>query len=84
MSEVLDPPVARPVLGALDALDDALDRLSHIDLWTVGSTELTDTAVRLHTLQCRAEAVTHRLVREVDARGATLALGAPSTAGGRC
>ena len=80
MSEVLDPPAITPVTAALDALDSALDALTDAELWTLPDGELVETVVRLHRLGARADAGLHRLVREVDARGAAVAAGAPSTA----
>lgn len=77
MSEVLDPPVADPVTAALDALEAALDELGEAELWTLGGGELVESTARLHRLGCRADAALHGLVREVDARGAAVAAGAP-------
>jgi len=79
-SEVLDPPVLSPVGAALDALDAALDALADAELWTLPGGELVETVARLHRAGCRADSHLHSVVREVDARGAAVALGAPSTA----
>ncbi len=80
MSEVLDPPVVHPLTAALDVIDAALDGIGSQELWGLSGPELLDTVVRLHRLGCRGDAQLHRLVREVDARGAATDAGAPSTA----
>lgn len=80
MSEVLDPPVVHPLTAALDLIDAALDEVGDAELWGLSGPELLDTVERLHRLGCRGDAQLHRLVREVDARGAATDAGAPSTA----
>lgn len=80
MSEVLDPPVAGPVTDVLGELGALLDRLAEVEAWRLGSGELVEATATLHRLRNRVDAVFHALVREVDARGAAAAQGAPSTA----
>jgi hypothetical protein len=79
MSEVLDPPVIGPVTAGLADLEVALDRLDEVEAWMVGSGELVEATATLHRLRNRADSAFHALVREVDARGAAVAQGAPST-----
>ncbi|MGH8894413.1 MAG: DUF222 domain-containing protein, partial [Actinomycetes bacterium] len=81
MSEVLDPPLTDPVTAALDHFATALDELADAELWTLSSAQLLEATAELHRLQCRGDASLHRLVREVDARGAAVQAGAVSTAG---
>ncbi|MGH8940860.1 MAG: hypothetical protein ACRDV2_16160, partial [Actinomycetes bacterium] len=87
MSEVLDPPLTHPVSRAVDALEAALDDLVGLvdagpdgQLWTLPSAELVEATASVHRLGNRVDAVLHAAVREVDARGAALEAGAPSTA----
>lgn len=80
MSEVLDPPVTGPVTAVLVELEAALDRLTEVATWMVGSGELVEATATLHRLRNRVDAAFHELVREVDARGAAVAEGAPTTA----
>lgn len=80
MSEVLDPPVAGPATDVLGELGALLDRLAGVEAWMLGSGELVEATATLHQLRNRVDAVFHALVREVDARGAAAAQGAPSTA----
>lgn len=80
MPEVLDPPVAGPMTAALAELAAALGRVAELEAWTLGSGELVEATATLHQLRNRVDAAFHALVREVDARGAAVAQGAPSTA----
>jgi len=74
------PSEANPVAGALGAVDAALDAAVGAELWQLSDAALIAAAAELHRQQCRAESLQLQLVREVDARGAAVALGAPSTA----
>ena len=80
MSEVLDPPLATGVTRVLADLGTALDRLGEVEPWAVDSPALLGATATVHTLANRLDAAFHLLVREVDARGAAVAEGAPSTA----
>ena len=79
MTEVLDATDCA-VQVALDDLDGALDRLHGVDLWGVGSDELIRVTGELQRLLRRTEAMTVKVVGEVDLRGAAVARGATSTA----
>src|SRR4249919_56441 len=88
MSEVLEPPVTHSVTAALAALHAVLDDLvapaapgADGELWAMSGPELLEAAAAVHRLTCRADAVLHGLVREIDARGAVTDAGAHSTAG---
>ena len=88
MSEVLEPPVTHPVTAALEDLRAALDAVvaqaapgADSELWTMSGPELLEAAEAVHRMTCRADAVLHGLVREIDARGAATDAGAHSTAG---
>ena len=90
MTEVLDPPAT--TLGAgLGSLRSALDELASVTasahgpgsgglLWQSRGSELLDAAAELHELACRAEAVLHAVVHEIDVRGAAVEAGAATTA----
>ena len=80
MSEVLNPPVTIAVDDALSAVEAALDSLAGAELWGLDGQELTGAVQELHRLQCRAQALSARLVAEVDVRGVATELGATSTA----
>jgi hypothetical protein len=79
MSQVIEPPLMHPVAGALVVLDEAFDGAIGADLWQLTDAELLEAARELHRQQCRSEALQLALVREIDQRGAAVALGAPST-----
>ena len=80
MSDLFDRTTATPVAAAMAAIDAALDSLAGAELWGLDGQPLTGAVQELHRLQCRAQAVTSRLVAEVDVRGAATELGATSTA----
>src|SRR5918995_3872646 len=65
-----------PVVAALDAVSDALDKAATVDVWSLSDDDLSAT-----TEWCeRLAALALRLVREVDARDLGRRLGALSTA----
>ena len=80
MSDLLDRTDTTAVAAAVAAADECLDELGRAELWSLGNQELTGAAQDLHRVVCRAQAELVRLVAEVDARGAAVELGAPSTA----
>jgi hypothetical protein len=72
--------VGHPVVAALDALSDALDKAATADVWSLSDDDLSATTEWCERLAARQAALALRLVREVDARDLGRRLGAPSTA----
>ena len=88
MADVMDPPITDPVTDPVTAAVsgwvpslDALMSVADAGSWRSTGEQLLEAIASLHEASCRLDAVIHRLVREVDARGAATAAGAASTAG---
>jgi hypothetical protein len=69
-----------PVVAALDAMSDALDKAAAADVWSLSDDDLSATTEWCERLAARQAALALRLVREVDARDLGRRQGAPSTA----
>ncbi|MGH9250684.1 MAG: DUF222 domain-containing protein [Acidimicrobiales bacterium] len=69
-----------PVMAALDAVDEALDKAATGDVWSLSDDDLQATVVACEVLAARQAALSLRLVREADARDLGRQLGATSTA----
>jgi len=73
--------VGHPVVAALDAVGDALDKTVTADVWSLSDDDLAATIERCEVLAARQAAVLLRLVREADGRDLGRRLGATSTTG---
>ena len=73
--------VGHPVVAALDAVGEALEKAVGADVWSLSDDDLTATIECCEALAARHAAVGLRLVREADARDLGRRLGAASTTG---
>ena len=74
------PPVHQPVHAAVDAVHDALDLLTTVDLAALASEDLRLLTGRLLQVGHRVDAATLRVLHEVDRRGVAVERGRTSTA----
>src|SRR3954452_19017495 len=79
MSTTSLPPAAHPVRALLDQLGGLLDQLTGAEVWTLGEADLLAARVAVDTQTARLTAVRWALTREIEVRGAAVALGATST-----
>ncbi len=70
-----------PVVAALDAVSDALDKTSGADVWSLSDDDLAAALERCEVLAARQAALSLRLLREADGRDLGRRLGASSTTG---
>ena len=72
--------VGHPVMAALDAVSDAVDKASAADVWSLSDDDLAATIEQCERLAARQAALSLRLVREADARDLGRRSGATSMA----
>ena len=76
-----------PARVALGVVDEGIDGLAEANLWSLSDQELLGLRIAQEATLARLHAQILATTREVDRRGAAVAVGAPSTAGwlrGRC
>jgi hypothetical protein len=71
--------VGHPVMAALEAVDDALDKTVGADIWSLSDDDLADAVAQCERLAARQAELSLRLVREADGRDLGRRLGASST-----
>lgn len=72
--------LAHPARAALTALDTAVEALQEANLWSLSEHELLDLRIDVAGTLARLQSAILSVTREVDGRGAAVAVGAPSTA----
>lgn len=78
MSTTVTSPPEHPALSALRVVDEALDLLADANLWSLSDDESLDVRTQLQRLTSRLAAATLRSTRDLDTRGAAVAVGATS------
>src|SRR5262245_51803712 len=73
------PPRTHPVLAALQVIEDGLDDFGDANLWSMTDEQTLTARVQLGRIVNRVTAATLQTTREIDARGAAGAVGAPTT-----
>ena len=71
--------VGHPVMAALEAVDDALDKTVDADIWSLSDDDLADALAQCERLAARQAELSLRLVREADGRDLGRRHGASST-----
>jgi hypothetical protein len=87
MSWSTGTPLEHPARVALDTLDEGISALGESNLWSLSDSELLGLRIAQEATLARLHAQVLATTREIDARGAAVEVGAPSTAQwlrGRC